>query len=169
MRTQHRIFLIWSKVAEYGLLSLVYFFQAERPHHCWLVGFSASAERPMDSRLFVRPFVRYAISRKPRIRFWWFFAQSYILISLKKCSKRIFEKNSRFRQKIRFLYIFFESAHHLSKTWPETGDNCFESSNGSVVSGKILVLAVLAIFGSKIHCLWWHYMVLGCFWPFSSK
>ena len=42
----------------------------------------------------------------------------------------------------------------LSKTWSETWDNCFESSNGSVVSRKILVLAVLAIFGSKIHCLW---------------
>ena len=42
----------------------------------------------------------------------------------------------------------------LSKTWSETGDNCFELSNGSVVSGKILVLAVLASFGSKIHCLW---------------
>ena len=36
----------------------------------------------------------------------------------------------------------------------KTGDNGFESSNGSVVSGKILILAVLAIFGSKIHC-WW--------------
>ena len=28
----------------------------------------------------------------------------------------------------------------LSKASSETGDNCFESSNGSVVSGKILVL-----------------------------
>ena len=37
------------------------------------------------------------------------------------------------------------------------------------MSGKVLVLAVLAIFGPKIHCLWWHYMVLGCFWSFSSK
>ena len=53
----------------------------------------------------------------------------------------------------------------LSKTLSDTGDNCFESSNDSVVSGEILVLA---IFGSKIHCLWWH-MVLGRFWPFSSK
>ena len=25
----------------------------------------------------------------------------------------------------------------LSKTWSETWDNCFESSNGSVVSGKL--------------------------------
>ena len=43
---------------------------------------------------------------------------------------------------------------NLSKTWPETGDNCFVSSNGGVVSGKILVLVVLAIFGSKVHCMW---------------
>ena len=42
---------------------------------------------------------------------------------------------------IRFVY----------KTWSETEDNCFESSNGSVVPGKILVLA---IFGSKIRCMW---------------
>ena len=35
----------------------------------------------------------------------------------------------------------------LSKTWSETGDNCFESSNSSAVSEKILVWAVLAIFG----------------------
>ena len=46
------------------------------------------------------------------------------------------------------------STSDLSKIWSETGDNCFESSNCSVVSGKILVLAVLAIFGSKIYCLW---------------
>ena len=52
-------------------------------------------------------------------------------MSLKKCSKRIFEKNSRFRdfgqkwpilaifgQKIRFLDIFFESAQQLC---PELG------------------------------------------------
>ena len=32
------------------------------------------------------------ISRKPCIRFWWFFAQSCILMSLKKCSKWIFWK-----------------------------------------------------------------------------
>ena len=42
----------------------------------------------------------------------------------------------------------------LSKTWSETGDICFESSTGSVLSEKFLVLAVLAIFGSKIHCMW---------------
>ena len=49
----------------------------------------------------------------------------------------------------------------LCKTWSETWDNCFESSYGSVVARKILVLAVLAIFGSKTHCLWRHYMVFG--------
>ena len=35
----------------------------------------------------------------------------------------------------------------LSKAWSETGDNCFESLNDIVVSGKILALAVLAIIG----------------------
>ena len=42
----------------------------------------------------------------------------------------------------------------LSKTWSETWYSCFESFNGSVVSRKNLVLAVLAIFGPEIHCLW---------------
>ena len=42
----------------------------------------------------------------------------------------------------------------LSKTWSETWDNCFESSNGSVVPEKVLVLAILAILGSKIHSMW---------------
>ena len=80
--------------------------------------------RPMDSRSFVRS--SYSISRKPRIRFWWCFAPSYILMSLKKCSRRIFEKNSCFRDfgqkwpifaifslKIRFLDIFFETVHQI--------------------------------------------------------
>ena len=65
----------------------------------------------------------------------------------------------------------FSSKPHIRFVWNlvRNWDICFESSNGSVVSGKILVLAVLAIFGSKIHCLWLHYMFLGCFWSFSSK
>ena len=57
----------------------------------------------------------------------------------------------------------------MSKTWSDTGDNCFESSNGSVVSGKNLVLAVLAILGSKIHCMWCHLYGFGLFLSFSSK
>ena len=69
----------------------------------------------------------------------------------------------------KFDHFLRNCTSDLSKTWSETWDSCFESFNGSVVSRKILVLAVLAIFGSKIHCLWWHYMVLGWFWPFSSK
>ena len=68
-----------------------------------------------------------------------------------------------------FRTFFRNRTSDLSKTWSETEDNWFESWNASVVSEKILVLAVLSIFGSKIHCLWWHYMVLGWFWPFSSK
>ena len=64
-------------------------------------------------------------------------------------------KSGHFCYKSQVLGHFFQNrTSDLSKTWSETGDNCFESSNGSVVSRKILVLAVLAIFGSKIHCLW---------------
>ena len=34
----------------------------------------------------------------------------------------------------------------LSKTWSETWDNCFESSNGIVVSRKILLIIIIIIF-----------------------
>ena len=85
----------------------------------------------MDSRSFVRPFVRNAISciRKPCIRFWWFFAQSYILMSLKNVPSGFLKKilvwpflakNGQFlpflaifSQKIGFLDIFFESAYQI--------------------------------------------------------
>ena len=55
----------------------------------------------------------------------------------------------------------------LSKNWSETGDSCFESLNGSVVSGKILVLAALAIFGSKYMACGgiWFWAVFGHFLP----
>ena len=54
-----------------------------------------------------------------------------------------------FAQKSGFSVIFLRNrTSDLSKTWSETWDNCFESSNGSVVSRKILVLVVLAIFRS---------------------
>ena len=53
-----------------------------------LVGFSTLAvECGFPS---VRSSVRGGISRKPRIRFWWFFAQSYILMSLKKIEEKGF-------------------------------------------------------------------------------
>ena len=106
------IFQLWDWLPPF----FMFFFAAERPRHCALVGLSALAEGPMDSRSCVRSFVRDAISGDPRIRFWWFFAQSYILMSLKKCSKRIFEKNSRFRdfgQKWPIFDIFFKSAHQI--------------------------------------------------------
>ena len=43
------------------------------------------------------------------------------------------QKFGHFHTKIRFSDIFFETAHQICQ---KTGDNCFESSNGSVVSGK---------------------------------
>ena len=62
-----------------------------------------------------------------------------------------------------FGHFLRNRSSDLSKTCSETGDNCFESSNGSVVSGKILDLAVLAIFGSKAHCMRWHLYGFGLF------
>ena len=79
----------------------------------------------MDSRSFVRSFVRDAISGDLRIRFFWNLALSCILASLKKCSKRIFEKNSRsppgvvltenplFGWKMAFWAYIFETAHQM--------------------------------------------------------
>ena len=97
-----------------------------------------------------------------------FFAQSYILMSLKNVPGGflkiffVFEILAKNGQFLPFLAIFTHKnqvfghflrirTSDLSKTWSETWDSCFESFNGSVVSRKILVLA---IFGSKIHCLW---------------
>ena len=82
------------------LVFLPYIFQT--PLQTFIIfGLSALAEGPMDSRSFVRASVRAsvrnAISGAPRIRFFWNLAQSCILARLKKCSKRIFEKNSRFQ------------------------------------------------------------------------
>ena len=79
----------------------------------------------------------------------------------KKCSKPIFEKSSRlavfrhFWPKNQVFELFSskpQSKFHI--TCSKARNNCFQSFNGSVVSGKILVLAVLAHFWSKIHCLW---------------
>ena len=75
-----------------------------------------------------------------------------------------------------FGHFLWNPTLDLSKTWSETGDNCFESSNGSVVSGKILVLAVLAILGSiyiaygDIICFWavcGHFLP-NCWWFFVN-
>ena len=54
-------------------------------------------------------------------------------------------------------------------TCSKARNNCFQSFNGSFVSGKILVLAVLAHFLSKIHCLWWQIEVFDHFWLISSS
>ena len=73
-------------------------------------------------------------------------------------------KLGHFHSKISFSDIFLRNrTSDLSKAWSETEENCFESSNSSVVSGKILVLPVLAIFRSKIHCMWRHLYGFGLF------
>ena len=48
-----------------------------------------------------------------------------------------------------FGHFLRNRASDLSETWSETVDNCFESSNGSGVSRKILVLAVFGHFWVK--------------------
>ena len=95
-----------------------------------VIGLSALAEGPMDWRSCVRSCVR------PRRDIWRSAHQIFLklcpklhLSETKKCSKRIFEKNSRFQdlakngqflpylaifsRKIRFLDIFFEFAHQI--------------------------------------------------------
>ena len=66
----------------------------------------------------------------------------------------ILTKNGQFcyfwpKKKQVFGHFLRIHTSYLSKTWSETWDNCFDSSNGSVVSRKIRVLAVLAIFWVK--------------------
>ena len=84
----------------------------------------------MDSRSCIRPSVRASVTPYLEIRFWWFFAQSYILMSLKKMFQadfwkkiivfEILAKNGQFlpflaifSQKIGFSDIFFETAHQI--------------------------------------------------------
>ena len=105
-----------------------------------------------------------------------FCTKLYLDKTKKKCSKRISIKNSHsavFRRFSSFLAknqvfeLFLQnrtSKFHI--TCSKARNNCFQSFNGSVVSGKILVLAVLtvlALFWSKIHCLWWQIEVLTIF------
>ena len=59
-----------------------------------IFGLSALADEAYGFTL-VRACVRHSISGDPRIRFFRNFAPSCFLARLKKCSKRIFEKNSR--------------------------------------------------------------------------
>ena len=54
-----------------------------------------------------------------------------------------------------FGYFLQNRASEFHVTWSETGDNGFKSFIGSIVSGNILILAILVTFWSKIHCLWW--------------
>ena len=100
------------------------------------------------------------------------FAQSYILMSLKKCSKRIFEKNSRlaiFSQKIRFLDIFFESAHQIClKLDQKLGTIALNHQMTVLYLGKFLFWPFWPFLGQKcIACgdIIWFWAVFGHFLP----
>ena len=67
-----------------------------------------------------------------------------------------------------FEHFLLNHTSDLCKSLPETGDSCFESFNSSVVSRKILILAVLVTFGKKIHYLWWQNGAFDRFWPFFA-
>ena len=76
-------------------------------------------------------------------------------------------KFGHFCSKIRFSDIFFESAHQIClKLGQKLGTIDLNHRMRVLCLRKLLFRS---IFGSKIHCLWWHYMVFGCFWSFSSK
>ena len=68
-----------------------------------------------------------------------------------------------------FGHFLRNHSSDFSKTWSETGDNCFESSNGSVVSGKFLFSPFWPFLGQKYIACGDICMVLGCFLSFSSK
>ena len=118
-----------------------------------LIGLSALAVEAYGFTL-VRSSVRDGISRKPRIRFWWFFAQSYILMSLKKCSKRIFEKNSRlpprgvfdpktplFGWKMAFWAYIFKTAHQILMIFSQMLDIIALNDSASVLCARKFLFA----------------------------
>ena len=97
-------------------------------------------------------------------------------MSLKKCSKRIFEKNSRFRdfsQKIRFLDIFFESAHQIClKLGQKLGTVALNHSMAVLCLGKFLFWPFWPFLGKKyIACgdIIWFLAEKWSFEPISSK
>ena len=60
-----------------------------------------------------------------------------------------------FSQKIRFLDIFFESAHQIClKLGQKLGTVALNHLMTVLCLGKFLFWLFWAIFGSKIHCLW---------------
>ena len=125
----------------------------------WSLGFSRWGLW-IHARPSVRASVRHTISGDLRIRFWWFFAQSYILMSLKNVPSWFLAKKSGF-------WAFSSKPHiRISHNLLNSSKQLLSIINGSVVSGKILVLGVLAHFWSKIHCLWWQFEVFDHFWPF---
>ena len=145
-----------------------------------LIGLSATLIGLTESRLSVRPFVRHAISRKLRIRFWWFFAHSYILTRLKKCSKRIFEKIQKwalfgqnwlilaiFGLKIRFLDISSETAHqNCLKFGQKLGTVALYHLMVVLCLGKFLFWPFCPFFGQKyIACgdIIWFWAIFGRF------
>ena len=117
------------------------------------------------ARSSVRPCTRDAI-RKPRIRFCDFFTQSYIMMSLKKCSDfcRFLKKFSfsRFRlkmvnlifghfcSKIRLLDIFFETTHQIYlKLGQKLGENALNHLMTVLCLGKFILWLFWLIFGQK--------------------
>ena len=124
------LMLFWPKNVFDPLGEILTTQNVETPHDSdnWSLGISRrtygfalvrSVVRP-----FVRSFVRDAISGDPRIRFWWFFAQSYILVSLKKVPSEFFKKSRlpprgfwpkkpSFWLKMAFWAYIFKTAHQI--------------------------------------------------------
>ena len=146
----------------------------------WSLGFSRWGPW-IHARSCLRP--SHSISRKPRIRFWWFFAQIYIMMSLKKCSKQIFVKKScfqdfgqkwpifaifgHFRSKIRFSDIFFETAHQIClKLGQKLGTIALYHLKAVLWLGKFLFWPFWPFLGQKyIACgdIIWFWAVFGHF------
>ena len=65
-------------------------------------------------------------------------------------------KFGHFRSKIRFLDIFFENAHQIClKLGQKLWAIALNHRMAVLCLGKFLFWPFLAIFGSKIHCMWW--------------
>ena len=117
----------------------------------------------------MRLFLHHIISRKPRIRYRWFFTQSYILMRLKT--------PSRFWKKI-LVFNFFKEIHKkecFSKWHIRICDNVVRNFGqlpwiifGNVMSEKTLFLTFWPIL-VKIHCLWLQIGVSGNSEPFSAN
>ena len=72
-------------------------------------------------------------------------------------------KFGHFRSKIRFLVIFFETAHQICLKFGQKLGTIALNHRMAVLCLGNYFFRHFGLFGSKIHCMWWHLYGFGLF------